>query len=104
MKLKTLEKCFKGTIDKEMGTIVDTVEDRIRNANLFSINNTKISKIKIAIRSTKSTSGRAATSVMASSECGEHIRIIAPHENISEGNNTLHVVEIKDETRTNIRE
>ena len=36
---------------------------------------------------------------MASSEHGECIGITAPLENVSAGNNTLHVLSINDETR-----
>ena len=39
---------------------------------------------------------------MASSERGEHIEITARLENVSERNNTLHVLNINDETRNKI--
>ena len=39
---------------------------------------------------------------MASSEHGEHIRITAIFENVSERNNTLHVFNTNDKTRNNI--
>ena len=70
-KLKTLEKCFNEKIDKEMGNIVDTVEDRIQNALLTAIDSIFILKIELAFRSMNASSGRDATSVMASSERGE---------------------------------
>ena len=33
MSVKTLERCFNERIDREMGNIIDTVEDRIQNFN-----------------------------------------------------------------------
>ena len=35
--VKTLERCFKERIDRKMGNIGDTVEDRIQNAILTAI-------------------------------------------------------------------
>ena len=37
--VKTLQRCFNESIDKEMSIIVDTVEDRIQYANLTAIDN-----------------------------------------------------------------
>ena len=37
--VKTLERCFNESIDREMNNIVDTVEDRIQNAILTAIDN-----------------------------------------------------------------
>ena len=37
LNVKTIEKCFNERIDTEMGIIVDTVEDRIQNAILTTI-------------------------------------------------------------------
>ena len=56
-------------------------------------------KIELAIWLINASSGRDATSVMASSERGENIGITAPFENVSERNITLHVLNTKDETR-----
>ena len=85
-----------------MGNIVDTVEDRIQNATLTAIDSIIAPKIELAIRSMNASSRRDATSVTANSERGEHIGITAPFENVSERNNTLHVVSTNDETRNNI--
>ena len=35
--VKTLERCFRERIDREMGVIIDTVENRIQNANSTAI-------------------------------------------------------------------
>ena len=51
-----------------MSNIVDTVEDRIQNANLTAIDNIVAPKIELAIRSINASSGRDTTSVSASSE------------------------------------
>ena len=49
-------------------------------------------------------SGRDVTSVTANSERGEHVRINAHFEIASEKNNTLHISNVYDETRHNIRD
>ena len=85
-----------------MGNIVDTVEDRVQNALLTANDNIITPRINLAMRSINPSSGRDATSVMASSECGEHMGITAPFENASRMNNTLHVFNTNDETRNNI--
>ena len=102
VKVKTLERCFIERIDKEMGNIVDTVENRIQNAILTAIDSIITPEIESAIRSMNASSGRGATSVMVSSERGEHIGITALLENVSEMNNTPHVLNINDETRKKI--
>ena len=88
VKVKTLERCFNERIDREMGNIVDTVEDRIQNA-ILNANNIVTSKIEFAVRSINASSGRDATSVTSDSECGDCIGITAPFQNVSERNNTL---------------
>ena len=100
--VKTLERCFNERIDREMGNIVDTVEDRIQNAILTAIENIVAPKIELAIRSINASSGRDATSVFANSEHGERVGINASFENASENNNTLRVPNVSDETRLNI--
>ena len=100
--VKTLERCFNERIDKEMGNIVDTVEDRIQKEILTAINSIVARKIELAIRSIKASFGRDATSVTANSPRGEHSGIAAPFENVSEKNNTLHVLNANDETRNKI--
>ena len=102
MNVKTLERCFNKRIDREMSNIVDTVEDRIRNAILTAIENIVAPKIEIAIRSINASSGRYVTSVTANSERGERVGINASFENASENNNTLPVPNVSDETRLNI--
>ena len=100
--VKTLEKCFDERTEREMGNIFDTVEDKIQNAILTAIGSIIIPKIEFAYRSKNASSERDATSVMANSECGEHIGIIAPLENVSERKNTLHVLNINHATRNEI--
>ena len=60
-----------------MGNIVDTVEDRIQNAILSAADSIITPKIELAIRSVNASTGREATSLMATSEGGDHIRITA---------------------------
>ena len=100
--VKNLERYFNARIDKEMSNIVDTVEDRIQNANLTAIDNIVAPKIALTIRSRNASSGRDVTSVNANSERGEHVGISAFFENASGNNNILHVSNVNDETRHKI--
>ena len=102
MTVKTLEKCFKERIDREMSNIVDTVEDRIQNAILTTIENIVAPKIELAIRSINASSGRDATSVSSNSERRERVGVNASLENASRNNDTLDVSNVNDETRHNI--
>ena len=104
MNVKTLERCFKERIDRELSNIVDTVEDRIQNANLTAIDNIVAPKIELASRSINASSGRDVTSVSANSEGREHSGTNPPFENASENNSTLGVTNINDETRRNIQD
>ena len=101
MDVKTLERCFKERIDREINNIVDTVEDRIQNAILTVIDNIVAPKIELAIRSINATSGRDVTRVCANSERREHTGINISFENASENNNTKSVTNINDEARRN---
>ena len=100
--VKTLERCFNERVDKKMSNIVDTVTGRIQNAILTAIDSVLVTKIKLAIRSKNTYSGRNATSVTANSESGKHSGITAPFENVSERNITLHVLNANGETRHKI--
>ena len=101
MDMKTLERCFNERIDREMNSIVDTVEDRIQNAILSAIDNIVAPKIELAIRSINASPGRDVTSVCANSERREHTGINISFENASENNNTKSVTNINDEARRN---
>ena len=85
-----------------MGNIVDTVKEGIQNAILTAVDSIITPKIELATRSITAPSGGDATSVMARSGRGEHIGITALIENVSERNNTIHVLNINDETRNKI--
>ena len=86
-----------------MGNFVDSVEDRIQNANLTAIDCIITPKMELAIRLTIASSVRDTTSVTAISDLGEHIgNTAAPFENVSERNNTQHVFNTNDETQNNI--
>ena len=104
MNVKTLQRCFIERIDREMGNIVDTVEDRIQNTILTAIDNIVTPKIELAIRSINASSGRDATSVSPSSERREHVGINASFKNASGNDNTLGVSNVNDETRRDIPE
>ena len=100
--VKTLERCFNENIVREMSNIVDTVENRIQNAILTSIDSVVAPKIELATRSINASSGRDATSVTTNSERGEYVGITAPVENESGNNNVLHVSNVIDETENYI--
>ena len=85
-----------------MNDVVNTVEDRIKNAILITIDNIIAPKIELAIRSINASSGRCATSVSANSERREHVGINASFENASGNSNTLGVSNVNDETRHDI--
>ena len=102
MSVKTLERCFNESVDREMSNIVDTVEDSIQNAILTAIENIVAPKIDLAIRSISASSGRDVTSVSANSERREQVGISTSFENASENNDTLGVSNVNDETRQNI--
>ena len=78
--VETLEKCFTERINREVGNIVDTEEDRIQNALLTAIDNIIAPKIELVIRSISASSGRDETSVTANSERGEHLGLNASLE------------------------
>ena len=102
--VKTLESCFNGRIDSGMGNIVDTVEDRIQNAIRIAIDRIINFKIELVIRLMKASCERVATRALAISERRQHIVITSPLENVSETNNTLHVLNIKYDTRNKVQE
>ena len=104
MDVKNLERCFNEGIDREMGKIVDTVEDGIQKANLTAIDSIITAKIKLAVMLMNASSGRDATSVLVNSEPWERIGVTVPFENVSERNITLHVLNTNVETRNNIPE
>ena len=87
-----------------MSNIIDTVEDRIQNANLTAIDNIVAPKIELAIRSINASSGRDVTSVTEKSERGEHVGINASFKNASGYNKILRVSNVNDETRHNIQD
>ena len=98
VKVQTLGRCFNGKIDREMGNFVDMVKDKNQNAILTAIDCNITPKNEFAYGSINASSEQDASNVMANSDCWEHIRITAPPENVSERNNTLHVLNIIDET------
>ena len=89
-------------IDRELGTFVETVEDRIQNAILSAIDSIITPIFELAIRSTNASSEGDASSFIASLERGEHQGTTAPLEDVSERNNKLHVSKINDEARNKI--
>ena len=66
----TLKRCLNEVIDREMGNFVDTVQDRIQNRILTAKDSIVTPKIVLVFSSINASSGRDATSVVASSERG----------------------------------
>ena len=87
-----------------MGNIGDTLEDRIQNAILTAIDSIITLETESAKTLINVSSGRGATSVIATSDRGEHIVIIAPFGNVSERNITPHVFNTNDETPGEVSE
>ena len=102
MNVQTLERCFLERIDGEMDKSVDTVKDKIQNLILPIFDSNITPKIDLAIRSINASSGQDVTSVSANSDRGRHIGIPVPFVNVSKRNNTLHLFNANDETRSNI--
>ena len=98
MNVQTLERCFNGRIDKEVGNFVDTVEDRFQNSILTVIDSSITPRIELAVRSVNASLRRDAASVTANSERGKGIWITSSFENVSESNNTFHELSVNDET------
>ena len=69
--VKNFERSFNNKSDREMSKLVDTVEDKIQNAILTSMEKFVFPIIELAVGSINTTSGREATSVTASSERGK---------------------------------
>ena len=102
MNVQTRQRCLTDRIDREMSTIVETVEDRIQNGFLTSIDIIITPRIELAVRLVNASSGPDTASVTANSDCGEHIRIIISFKNVSNRNNTLDELYANDETRGNM--
>ena len=96
--VQILERCFDRKIDRELDSFVHTVEDRIRNAILTTIDKLNPSRIELAVRSLNASPGRDANSVILNSELEDPIGITASFENVSERTNTLHVLNTNDES------
>ena len=99
---QTLERCFNVRVVREMGTVVDTVEDRIQNAISTAIEFIITPRIELAVRSINASSGRDAARVSANLERGERTEITALFENASIRNSTFNDLNANDETRGNI--
>ena len=100
--VQTLEKCLNKMNDRELGNIVETVEDRIENDILTAIDIIITSRIVLAPRSINASSGRGTASVTANSERGEHIGITASFEKVPDRNSTFQELNENDETRGKI--
>ena len=99
---KLWKECSNERIDREMGNIDDTVEDKIQDASLTAIDNIVTPRIELAVRSIYASSGRDGTSITTNSQCAESIGVTASFEIVSERNNTFHELNTNDETRGNI--
>ena len=80
-----------------MGNIVETVDDRIQNALLAAMYIVP-PKVELVVRSMDSSSGCDVASATAISERGEQVEITAAVESVSDRDNTLHELNITDET------
>ena len=69
--VQTLERCLTEKIDREKGNFVDTVEDRIQNMILTTIDNFNTPRIKLAVRSMGASSERDAASTRQGQNLGK---------------------------------
>ena len=83
VEMKSLERCIRQKFVQKKINIVDTVKDRIQNANLTAIDSIVVPTNNFTITSLNASSGRDATSVTANSERGEHTQITSLSENAS---------------------
>ena len=102
--MKNLKRFFNEKIDREVGNIVDTFEDRIKNAILNAIDSIIAPKIELLVKSFTASSEQDATSDTVNSERGERVGLIPLFENVSERNNTFYELNTNDETQNNIPE
>ena len=100
--VKNLERYFNERIDRQIGNVADTVEDRIQNAILTAFDSTITPKIELAVGSINASSGRDMTSVKTNLERGKRIENTVAFENEFERNNILQVLNRNDGTRNNI--
>ena len=100
--VQTLERCLNERNDREIGDIVDTVEDWNQNAILNPSDNIVTARVELAVVSINASSGRDATSVRTDSGGEERNGVNVPPANVSERNNTMRALNTNDETRKNI--
>ena len=100
--VQTLLRCLNERIDRELGNITDTVEDRIQNAILTAVDKIIRSRIELAVRSINTSPGRDPASVTAFLKRVERKGITASFENVSEKHNTFHAINANDDTWGNI--
>ena len=82
-----------------MSNIVETFEDMIQNAFSTAMDNIIKPRIQSSVRSITVSSGLYASSITASSERWEQVRITASFESASGRDITFHKLNMTDETR-----
>ena len=87
-----------------MGNKVDNVKNRFQNAILMAPDSFVTLKLELAFGSRKASSGGDKNSVPANSERGERIENTVVFQNVSEENNTLHVLNMNEEARNSLLE
>ena len=99
MKVRTLERYSNERIDRKMGEIVDTIENRSQSAIWTAIDNIITPGIELVVNWTNASSGPNPASDTAISERGEPIENTASIGNESERTNTFHELNTNGETR-----
>ena len=89
MNIQIWEKSLNDRVQREVGNFVDTVEIRIQNANLVTVNNIIAPGILVEIRSIYASSKRDVASVMATSKREEQPGVKTSFENESEREDTF---------------
>ena len=99
---QTWEKSLTKRFAREMGNIIETVEKKIQSALLSAMDNLLTPRFELAVRSMNASSRLDTVSVTAILECGEQVHIISSFEYLSDSHNTVHELNVNDETRGNI--
>ena len=97
LNVRTLERCFIEKVEREISNIADTLEDK-KTAILTATDSIVAPKLQFAVRSKKHVLWRRSDHCHGKFGTWEHIGITTTFENVSERNNTLHVLSTNDET------
>ena len=97
--VQTLKRCIPDKFAREMGKVVERVEEKIQIAILAARDNIITPAVELSVRTMNASSSLDATRVTAYLGRGERIGINAPFENVSDRDKNFHDLNVSDETR-----